>query len=225
MFDPPPSTSSKPIIEEVPDDEFNTGFDFYDDDMQQAPIVGTQGRSAINQAVEDEDQWPLLEELGFNFEFIWKKTIYVLLPQAIDPQYLNDGDVYGPITFCTLLGTTMFFAGKIYVNYIYGFAILGCVGLYLLVNLMASQNEGITLFQTISIAFYCMLPIVLLSCVNVFFDLKGRAGFALSILSMLWCTTMATRFIEAVASMRPQRYLLAYPLLIFYGIFTLITVF
>merc|ERR1719317_729887 len=218
MFDPPPSTSSRPIIEEVTDDEFNTGFDFYDDDMQQVPLVGNQGRSSMNKAVEDEDQWPLLEELGFNFEFIWKKTIYVLLPQAIDPQYLNDGDVYGPITFCTLLGTTMFFAGKLYVNYIYGFAILGCVGLYLLINLMSSEKVGITLFQTISIAFYCMLPIVLLSCVNVFFKLKekGRVGFGLSILSMLWCTTMATRFMEAVALMRRQRYLIAYPLLIFY---------
>lgn len=40
-----------------------------------------------------------------------------------------------------------------------------------------------------------------------------------------WCTYSATRFFEAAMHMQQQRWLIAYPTLLFYACFVLITVF
>merc|ERR550525_464838 len=105
----------------------------------------------------------------------------------------------------------MFLAGKIYITYIYAFSFMGSTALFFLFNVMSAK--GIGFFQTISTIFYCMLPIILLSAFNIFFDLKGRLGFVFSLVCMIWCTMMATRFVEQIAVMdkQKQRYLLAYP--------------
>ena len=42
---------------------------------------------------------------------------------------------------------------------------------------------------------------------------------------MLWCAQSATRFFEGALHMRQQRYLIAYPALLLYTVFALITIF
>lgn len=55
-----------------------------------------------------EDEPPLLEELGINFDHISKKTLAVLNPFTnSDPSIVNETDLAGPLVFCLALGGTL----------------------------------------------------------------------------------------------------------------------
>lgn len=60
--------------------------------------------------------------------------------------------------------------GRVQFGYIYGVAMVGCIGLYSILNLMAPQ--GMTLGLTASVLGYCLLPMVALSAVGVVVSLK-----------------------------------------------------
>jgi len=50
---------------------------------------------------------------------------------------MADADMAGPLMFALILGFALLCAGKLHFGYIYGFGGLGCISMYLLVNLMA----------------------------------------------------------------------------------------
>ena len=55
-----------------------------------------------------DDEPPLLEELGINFDHIYKKTLAVLNPFTItDAGIINETDLAGPLCFCLALGATL----------------------------------------------------------------------------------------------------------------------
>ena len=60
--------------------------------------------------------------------------------------------------------------GKIHFGYIYGFGIVGCIVMYFILNLMS--DDGIDMSRVMSVLGYCLLPIVLLSAINVVVNLK-----------------------------------------------------
>eukprot|EP00455_Lapot_gusevi_P026473 TRINITY_DN2792_c0_g1_i1.p1 TRINITY_DN2792_c0_g1~~TRINITY_DN2792_c0_g1_i1.p1 ORF type:complete len:182 (-),score=57.11 TRINITY_DN2792_c0_g1_i1:187-702(-) len=167
---------------------------------------------------------PLLEELGINFKHIKDKTLYVLAPKRqLNQSVMEDTDLAGPLIFCMLLGTCLLFTGKVHFGYIYGFGVFGCVSIWLVLNLM--HETGIDMYRVCSVLGYCLLPIVLLSSLNVLLNLKGQFGFVLSILAIAWCAFSASRFFENILNMTEQRWLIAYPLFLLYTCFALITVF
>merc|ERR1712154_46588 len=131
----------------------------------------------------------------------------------------------GPIIFILLLGFCLLFAGKVHFGYIYGFNIIGCVGINLLLNLMSENNAGIDMLHTVSIVGYCVLPIIFLSTINIVFNLKGKIGFLLSTFFVMWSAFIATRFFEKLTEMSHHRFLILYPMALFYACFALITVF
>lgn len=203
----------------------------------------------------------------------------------------------GPLMFALVLGVCLLLSGKLHFGYIYGFGLLGCAALYLLVNLMAGAysyhhhhhhpssreafarsggdagvvacprswrmgtnrprhadgdqpttarpftpisyppppppnnslpadaGHSMDLSRTVSVLGYCLLPMVLLAGVSVVVDLRGGTGAGLGIAAVLWCTQSATRFFEGAMAMRQQRYLIAYPTLLLYACFALITIF
>ncbi|CAO2604644.1 Protein YIPF5 [Lemmus lemmus] len=48
-----------------------------------------------------EEEPPLLEELGINFDHIWQKTLTVLHPLRVaDGSIMNETDLAGPVVFC-----------------------------------------------------------------------------------------------------------------------------
>mmetsp|Transcript_12532 Transcript_12532/g.22762 ORF Transcript_12532/g.22762 Transcript_12532/m.22762 type:complete len:268 (-) Transcript_12532:74-877(-) len=174
--------------------------------------------------IDFENEPPLLEELGINFNHIMQKTLAVLIPtKTLHQEIMADTDMAGPLCFCLLLGFCLLLTGKIHFGYIYGFGLIGCLGMYIILNLMSSKF--IDFYRTMSILGYCLLPIVSLAASSIVFSLKGHLGFWAAVVSILWCTVAATRFIEATLDMRPQRYLVAYPLMLLYSCFALITVF
>ncbi|XP_072784230.1 protein YIPF7 isoform X2 [Taeniopygia guttata] len=55
-----------------------------------------------------DEEPPLLEELGINFEHIWQKTLTVLNPmKPADGSIMNETDLTGPMVFCLALGATL----------------------------------------------------------------------------------------------------------------------
>ena len=157
-----------------------------------------------------DDEAPLLEELGINFRDIWSKTLAVSIPFRPMPTLAeDDADLAGPLVFCLLLGTCLLLTGKVHFGYIYGFGLIGCLIMYVILNLMS--DEAISVDRTMSILGYSLLPIVLLAIFNIFINLKAAVGMALALLVILWCTLNATRLFEKALSMQEQRYLVAYP--------------
>ncbi len=55
-------------------------------------------------------------------------------------------------------------------NYIYGLGALGCVGMYILLNLMSP--DGVSPTCVTSVLGYCLLPMCILSSLGILFSLK-----------------------------------------------------
>jgi len=185
-------------------------------------------RRSISHAMlgQGEEGEPLiLEELGINFEHIYAKTKAVLMPQRskLDATVVADDDFAGPLMFCMTLGLLLILNGKVYFGYIYGVFVVGLLGLWAVFNLMS--QTGIDIYRTASVMGYCLLPIVFLAALSVLFDLRGWAGLVLILLVVLWCTTAASLFFVAALQADDRRWLLAYPVALFYTCFALITIF
>jgi hypothetical protein len=187
--------------------------------------------------------------------------------RPLDPDSAKDADLAGPLFFCLALGFLLLLHGKVHFGYIYGFGLIGCILLYVILNLMLSGQQGISLDQTMSILGYSLVPTVVLAAINIFVNMtyvfaavvcswllltplihththtyththtrarahrflsppfSGILGFCISSFSIAWSTLTATRLIEFSLQMREQRYLVAYPVVLMYACFTLLTVF
>ncbi|KAG6608874.1 Rab GTPase interacting factor, Golgi membrane protein [Phytophthora cinnamomi] len=195
-------------------------------------LSGTVGSSAGYYDEEDDDdefanEPPLLEELGINFEHIWAKTVSVLLPtKQINEHILDDADLAGPLVFCFLFGMCLLLAAKVHFGYIYGFGVLSCLFMYLLMNLL-SPERTIDIYRVCSVLGYCLLPIIGLAAINIVISVKdlGIVGFLLASVCTLWSTHTASRFFEKALYMTEQKYLVMYPTMLVYACFVLIAVF
>lgn len=171
-----------------------------------------------------EDEPPLLEELGINFDHILQKTIAVLNPlKDPDAVILLETDLAGPLVFCLAFGSFLLLSGKVQFGYIYGIGVLGCLGLYLLLNLMSVQ--GISMGATVSVLGYCLLPMVVLSGVSILISLKGLIGTVVAAAVVLWCAISASKLFVTALTMDHQQPLIAYPCALLYGVFALLTMF
>jgi hypothetical protein len=188
--------------------------------MQQAPFQAQPGADYQPPAYADEfeNEPPLLEELGIDLDHIYRRIQSVVFFRKIGTELINDLDMGGPLFIAFALGMLLMFAGKVHFGYIYGLGVLGCVGAWLLVNVM-SNKEGIDLYTTMSIMGYGLLPVVFLAFFGVFVRLTGPFGITLSLITVLWCTLTASRFLECAVNMYHQRWLIAYPVMMVYCCF------
>lgn len=108
---------------------------------------------------------------------------------------------------------------------IYGFGLSGCLGIYFIINLMSKRNQYVEFYKTISILGYSLLPFTFLALLAVFAELRGPPGGIASLLIITWSTVTATRYFEYGLDMEDKKYLIAYPISLFYFVFTLLTVF
>ncbi|KAI6185655.1 FAD-binding PCMH-type domain-containing protein [Aphelenchoides besseyi] len=147
-------------------------------------------QNAPQQSNDDfENEPPLLEELGVNFDHIRQKTIAVLNPIAYASEDVAaDQDLAGPLVFCLLFGASLLLNGRVYFGYIYGIGMLGCVGMYLLLNLMAEQK---------SISFTCTASTYL--------------GYVAALAVIAWCASSSAKLFSAILNMEGQKFLVAYP--------------
>ncbi|CAK0840773.1 unnamed protein product [Prorocentrum cordatum] len=88
-----------------------------------------------------------------------------------------------------------------------------------------NQTGGIDLYRTSSILGYGLIPIVILALVGIFLSLQSTAGALLAGVCIFWATATSSRFFATAISMQQQRWLVAYPVGLFYTCFTLLAVF
>lgn len=108
-------------------------------------------------------------------------------------------------------------------GYIYGFSVCGCLGLQGIISLM--HPIGLDFWRTCSVLGYCLLPVILLAFLSIGVRLNGFVGLILAALSIGWSTFSATRFLDAKLNLTEQYWLLAYPVMLLYCCFVLITIF
>lgn len=198
------------------------------------------------------DEVPLLEELGINFREIWVKSLFVLNPfrrrlnkgissQSYQQQQqqqqrgstthdlLDDKDLAGPLIFCLALGTVLLLSGKVHFGYIYGVGTLGCLSIYLLLNLI--HQRSVEMQRTASILGYGLLPMVILAIAKTVVPLVVHSrtwsvvALVLGFVVVVWSTMSATSMFVTTLRMHHHKWILAYPILLVYITFALITVF
>jgi len=180
-----------------------------------------------------EDEAPLLEELGINIQHMMLKSKAVIVPfsrfggDQIDPVAIcQDGDPLGPIALLLLLGGEMVLTGKLQFGYIYIYGLFGCIAMWLVVNLMA-PTEAVSIWTVTSIMGYSLLPVNILALVKIFvvnLINMQTLGNILGGLTVVWSTSASTRLLELGCGLRAQRYLIMYPLLLFYSAFVMMTI-
>jgi len=180
-----------------------------------------------------EDEAPLLEELGINIQHMMLKSKAVVFPfsrfggDQIDPTAIcQDGEVVGPVCLLLLLGGEMVLTGKLQFGYIYIYGLMGCIAITFVVNLI-SPTESVSFWTVLSIMGYALLPVNILALVKIFvvnlINLQ-TLGNILGGLTVVWSTSASTRLLELGCGLRDQRYLIMYPLLLFYSAFVMMTI-
>uniref|UniRef100_UPI00398E487B protein YIPF5-like n=1 Tax=Pristiophorus japonicus TaxID=55135 RepID=UPI00398E487B len=173
---------------------------------------------------DTDDEPPLLEEIGINFDHIWQKTLTVLNPmKPADGSIMNETDLTGPMVFCLAFGATLLLAGKVQFGCVYGISVLGCLAIHALLNLMSVT--GVSYGCVASVLGYCLLPMIILSGCAVLFSLQGAIGILLALIVIGWCSLSASKMFISTLAMEGQQLLVAYPCALLYGIFALLTVF
>ncbi len=179
-----------------------------------------------NNEEEDEAELPLLEELGINPQNIKNKIISIITLKRIDKKFLEESDMGGPFLIILIFAFSLVLQYKTCFGYLYGISVFGSVALFLLLNLM-SKNKSILLYNTISVLGYCLIPVVFLSFFSVFLKMKmkGFLGIILSFGSIISSSISATRFFEIALDMSQQKWLIFYPICLFYTCFVLVSIF
>jgi protein YIPF5/7 len=179
-----------------------------------------------------ENEPPLLEELGVNWEHIMMKTKAVVIPfrrfqqhsALADPNMIvEEADLAGPLAYALLLGGELLVTGKLQFGYIYGFGLFGCLAMTLILNLMSPTS--ISFWTVTSILGYALIPVNILAALKIFLFSFGTLVQILAIFTVFWSTTASTRLLEIGFGLTDQRYLLAYPIALLYSAFVLITIF
>eukprot|EP00118_Oscarella_pearsei_P021329 m.238763 g.238763 ORF g.238763 m.238763 type:complete len:188 (+) comp40170_c1_seq3:479-1042(+) len=171
-----------------------------------------------------DEEPPLLEELGINFQHIKDKTIQVLNPmKRADSHIMDDTDMAGPLVFCLAFGGLLLLQGKVQFGYIYGVGLLGCLAMYAVLNLMSVH--GVSMGVTISVLGYCLLPMVFLCGISIAVPIQGWIGGVLVCAVVSWCCLSASKLFVTSLAMDSQQPLVAYPCALLYSVFALLTAF
>eukprot|EP00806_Schmidingerella_arcuata_P007167 Macronucleus_7547.p1 GENE.Macronucleus_7547~~Macronucleus_7547.p1 ORF type:complete len:134 (+),score=16.53 Macronucleus_7547:1-402(+) len=131
----------------------------------------------------------------------------------------------GAIFVLFLFGILLLLRGTYQFGNIYGAGTSGCVCIFLLINLLTKKGVYVELYSTISILGYSLLPFCCLAVGSIFLDLRNLFGVVFCLAIIAWSTITATRFFENNLEMQDQRYLIAYPIFLFYCVFTLLVIF
>jgi hypothetical protein len=90
---------------------------------------------------------------------------------------------------------------------------------------MSKQGQYVDLFTCASNLGYSLLPFCFLAATSIFIDLNNGLGSIFCALIIAWSTKTATNLFEYGLDMADKKYLIAYPIILFYSVFTLITIF
>ena len=215
----PSANSNQTFLSEwSPDQYFNPNME-----SEQLGANAAGGKAGFDPNDFDNEP-PLLEELGINFDHIFRKTKCVLNPFAKPHESIvHDEDLAGPLVFCIAYGFSLLLMGKIHFGFIYGITAMGCIAMYSLLNLMS--EKGVSAACIGSILGYCLLPMVILSFVSIGLTFAGYLRIFVSVCFVFWCSAASSKLFVYSLNMANQQLLVFYPCLLLYGIFALLNVF
>ncbi|KAL3278205.1 hypothetical protein HHI36_013544 [Cryptolaemus montrouzieri] len=210
-------------LEEYGQQVYNPGF---------TPMPTMSYMDAKEGPPEEYDEPPLLEELEIYPDRILEKVQAVLNPfrshgLADDAEYLTkDADLAGPIFFYLILAVCLFLSGnKTHFGYVYGVTVLASLLMYGLLTLMTLEDGVFTFTTVFSVLGYCLIPIIGLSVVGVFFSLQGILGIVFSVVAALWCSISASRLFVTISGDMEQQPIIAYPCALVAGVYILMVIF
>ncbi|CAD8076984.1 unnamed protein product [Paramecium sonneborni] len=221
---------------EKPKQYQNNPFDIQNDELNETIKLGDNVASQEEkqllfepsklQSNETVEEISLLEDLDITSPLLIKSRIMsVLFFQKCDSEYLEDPDLSGPILIVVSLGLLPLLTGKVHFNYIYGIGLWGWLLLYFLMNFMIQQQEKqIEFYKILSYLGYGLAPIVLLSFLRIFLQ-DSSFVYALAIVCAIWSTASVSKTFDTILGLQHRRFLIAYPLFLFYCTFVIITIF
>ncbi|KAF3068354.1 Protein transport protein yip1 [Daldinia childiae] len=86
-------------------------------------------------------------------------------------------------------------------------------------------SSTLTFARSASVLGYCLLPLVMTSLIGIVIPMDGPLGYILTSAAIVWCTTSASGMFCAVGRMMQMRALVAYPLMLFYVGFGIMSIF
>ncbi|GET89584.1 hypothetical protein, conserved [Leishmania tarentolae] len=173
------------------------------------------------------DDLPLLEELHIFPRHILEKACAVLNPfKSISVDAAKDTDLAGPIVFALSLAVLLSLRGKIQFSAIYGLFVLG-VGFFKMLLSLMQPRGGVPVQFVASTIGYGLLPTVLLAVVRTVGSwMMGLRGvLPLTLLMVAWSAWCGATLVAKGLGMEAQRYLVLYPMLLFYSTFNVMTVY
>lgn len=78
----------------------------------------------------------------------------------------------GPLLVFILFGLLELLKGKVEFGNIYGFGLTGCIGVYLIINLLSRRGQYVELYSCMSILGYSLLPMCIVAAVSIFYSLN-----------------------------------------------------
>lgn len=180
----------------------------------------------------DEDA-PLLEELGIDVPAILHriKAILTFRFAASDAESLDLG---GPIIFMSIFAMAHLLVGKLHFGYILGWMVVGSILLWFILSSIASgSNDGdpvegthLDLYSCCSIVGYSLLPLVMHALLSLLFPRRSIVTFTIAVLAVLWATGTASKlFILRSRPLRGKTVVVAYPCMLMYTAFALLTLY
>ena len=165
-------------------------------------------------------------DLDIDIEKIKLKFIAILTQRGFQENNIAQyDDINGPILVFILFGVCLTLKGRLEFGNIYGFGLTGCLGIYMIINLLSKRGQYVELQTCASALGYSLLPFCFLAGLSIFADLNNPLGMVLNVLVVAWSTMTATRLFEYGLDMQEKKYLIAYPIILFYSVFTLLTIF
>ena len=134
-------------------------------------------------------------------------------------------DFCGPVLVAIIFGLCLSLKGRLEFGNIYGFGLTGCLGIFMIINLLSKRGQYVEFYTCASNLGYSLLPFCVLAAISIFTDLNNPLGFIMCCGVVAWSTTTATRLFEYGLEMQEKKYLIAYPIILFYSVFTLLTIF
>lgn len=201
---------------------YDQSFDSYSQPAQLNQPAGASWQpTPTTNFTGEEDEPPLLEELGIDLNKILIRLMHSLDPTGKCGVVLGDYDVIGPIAlYLTYTSLLLLAGGKLMFSYIYGLAVLTSVCMYGLLWAMTDSSE-VTLTSTFSVLGYSFTPVVLVALLAVFVNLKNIFGAIIVLAAVVWSSMNAARVFVAMFGNSDQKYLMAYPCAIICGLYTL----
>ena len=137
-------------------------------------------------------------------------------------EILEEPDLTGPILLTSLLGMLLLFNRKLNFGFIYGYGFFGCFVIYFLLNMIL--DNYIQLYDVVSVIGYCITPVLFVSVINLFVNMKNTIGIIISIFFSVLSTVQVLRILQTKHQMEKTKKLIAYPIFLLYQTFIILII-